>query len=304
MGAKTEIAWTDSTWTPIRARVKEGPLAGHVGPHCERVSQGCVNCYSETNNGRCLPANGTGLPFNRQSRDKVDIFVDEKILTHPLHWKAARRIFVCSQTDLFGEWVTDEMIDRVFAVMALCPQHTFQCLTKRPERMRKHVGAMGTRCNSSFDDYDASRRVGARHCAESYPMHKKRWPLPNVWLGVSCEDQKTADERIPLLLQTPAAVRFVSLEPLLGPVDLPPDWLAFERCGGGHITRSTKLDWVILGGESGPGARPMHLDWVRSVRDQCQSAGVAFFFKQAIIGGKKVSMPVLDGRRHAEVPRP
>ena len=282
MGAKTEIAWTDSTWTPIRARVKEGPLAGHVGPHCERVSQGCVNCYSETNNGRCLPANGTGLPFNRQSRDKVDIFVDEKILTHPLHWKAARRIFVCSQTDLFGEWVTDEMIDRVFAVMALCPQHTFQVLTKRAERMQKYADKASA---GAFLD----RCAGEKYLA-SYPQHKRTaWPLPNVWLGVSCEDQKTADERIPLLLQTPAAVRFVSLEPLLGAISLrwmsawpgSPHGAALKPTGDtNHLDGLRLLDWVIAGGESGPGARPMHPDWVRGIRDQCVAAKVPFFFKQ------------------------
>ena len=301
MGAKTEIAWTDSTWTPIRARVKEGPLAGHVGPHCERVSQGCVNCYSETNNGRCLPANGTGLPFNRQSRDKVDIFVDEKILTHPLHWKAARRIFVCSQTDLFGEWVTDEMIDRVFAVMALCPQHTFQVLTKREGRMQAWISAVhgaqrfGDLNEAARDIWAPHRHMFRSSCGisilptQKHGMVPDNWPLPNVWLGVSCENERTIMERAGLLKQTPAALRFLSLEPLLGPP--------------GRI-KLAGISWVIVGGESGPGARPMHLDWVRSVRDQCQSAGVAFFFKQAIIGGKKVSMPVLDGRRHAEVPRP
>src|ERR1035438_9884259 len=155
MAANPPIEGTESTWTPIRARVradaKEIALAkgytsllpviqpGRVGPHCQKVSPGCARCYSETNNERCLTHNGTGLPFDRRSRDLVEMFVDEKILMQPLHWKKPRRVFVCSQTDLFAEFVTDEMIDRVFAVMGLCPQHTFQVLTKRAERMIEYM---------------------------------------------------------------------------------------------------------------------------------------------------------------------
>jgi protein gp37 len=163
MGQNTEISWTDSTWTPIRARVKEDAahvaqskgysslvhiaqkMAGHIGPHCEHMSPACEFCYSDTNNSRCLPSNGTGLPFDRRSRDLVDIFLDEKILLQPLKWRQPKRIFVCSQTDLFGEFVPDEMIDRVFAVMSLCPRHTFQCLSKRPERMSRYLNDKGRR---------------------------------------------------------------------------------------------------------------------------------------------------------------
>ena len=141
MGQSTGISWTDSTWSPLRVRVKnDAPdiakakgyislvriaekMVGHVGPHCEHVSEGCRECYSGTNNHRCLPANGTGLPFDRRSRDLVDPFIDEKILAQPMHWKGGRKIFVENQSDLFGEWVPEEDIDQVFAVMALCPQH-------------------------------------------------------------------------------------------------------------------------------------------------------------------------------------
>ncbi len=303
MGATSKISWTDASWTPIRARVKDNApeiaaqkgysslvqiaerMKGHVGPHCEHASSGCDNCYSETNNSRCLPANGTGLPFDRRSRDLVDIFLDEKILMQPLHWKKPRKIFVCSQTDLFGEFVTDEIIDRVFAVMALCRQHTFQVLTKRAERMNQYLA----------DDVNQA----SAHMAEDQLFQQLHgvatmgtdWPLSNVWLGVSVEDQKRADERIPHLLRTPAAVRFLSVEPMLEAIEI-----QLPRCGCSAETPGTVLQgssfhgllcdkrrpihWVICGGESGPNARPFDLAWARSLRDQCEAAGVAFFMKQ------------------------
>jgi len=227
MSSKSKIEWTDATWTPIRARRKD---TGKVGVHCVKVSPECANCYSSTFNKRNLPSHGTGLDFTVLNGEKVDIFCDENILLQPLKWKRPRKIFVCSQTDLFGEFVSDEMIDRVFAVMALCPQHTFQLLTKRAERMHKYVSSA----------------------------------TANVWIGVTAGTQRSADERNPWLVETPAAVRFVSAEPLLEAVKLD----------------LTGIDWVIAGGESGYGARPMHPDWVRALRDQCQAAGVAFHFKQ------------------------
>jgi len=169
----------------------------------------------------------------------------------PLHWKKPRRIFVDSMSDLFHEKVPTHFIDQVFIVMARAEHHIFQVLTKRPQRMMEYI-------------------------LDFYPPG---WVYENIWLGVSCEDQKTADERIPWLLSTPTAVRFVSCEPLLEEIDL-------EMAGAIHIgapgsaTTWRKLDWLICGGESGPGARPMHPDWARSIRDQCQAAGVPFFFKQ------------------------
>lgn len=311
MGAKTEISWTDATWTPIRARVKQDAaaiaeqkgygslvqiskdMAGRVGPHCEKASPGCQHCYSETNNSRCLPHNGTGLPFDRRSRDLVDIHLDEKILLQPLRWKKGRRIFVCSQTDLFGEFVPDELIDRVFAVMALCPQHTFQVLTKRADRMQRWA-AERTGSSRAIDVriYKHVFRENGGPLGDAFPG----WPLPNVWLGVSVEDQRRADERIPHLLRTPAAIRFLSCEPLLEELQL---WklrsLDYHQNSVGYETYPLagmqampdcdwphpKIDWVIAGGESGPGARPFDLAWAESLRDQCRAAGTPFFMKQA-----------------------
>ena len=185
-------------------------------------------------------------------------------------------------TDLFGEWVTDEEIDRVFAVMALSPQHVFQVLTKRPERMREYLTepAMPGRVEAWATD------LSGMVIAPGWP---RNWPLKNVWLGVSVEDQQRAEERIPELLACPAAVRFISAEPLMGPVVLTgmDCWRGAAGLDGesweqepvrpGHMNG---LDWAIIGGESGPGARPMDVAWARSLVAQCQAAGVAVFVKQ------------------------
>jgi protein gp37 len=206
----------------------------------------------------------------------------EDALTEPLHWRKPQRIFVNSMSDLFHEDVPDTFIDRVFAVMALCPQHTFQLLTKRADRMR---------------DYMLSRSTSAYFwkaaCPDGYAFDYQGisllpFPLPNVWLGVSVENQRFADERIPLLLQTPAAVRFISAEPLLGPVDLTRVqtdtgvvnalW-NYERRDDAPAPWS-RIEWVIVGGESGPGARVCDVAWVRSIVQQCQAAGVPVFVKQ------------------------
>ena len=269
MGAETEIAWCDSTWSPIRARVLDGPNAGRVGPHCERVSPGCKNCYSETFNARLLPFNGTGLPFNRQSRYLVEHFVDEKILEQPLHWRKPKRIFVESQSDLFGEWVLDDFIDRVFAVMALCPQHTFLTLTKREKRMLEYLTA--SREETSWMHHLSAAAYGRDYLplegSNAYNFKvipNFSWPLPNVWIGVSVEDRKNKG-RIDVLRQTPAALRFLSLEPLLedlGELDL------------------AGISLCIIGGESGPGARPCDVAWIRSIVRQCGAAGVPCFVKQ------------------------
>lgn len=297
MGDKTAIEWTDATWTPIRARRKSN---GKVGFHCEHVSEACRNCYAEVMNKRGL---FTGLPYARQFRDEVEIFLGEVALLAPLKWKKPRKIFVCSMTDLFADFVPDEMIDKIFAVMAGSPQHTFQVLTKRPERMRAYMSALV--CGGGYRPY--VRRPGwkARDPRDGDRLllldAGQTWPLRNVWLGVTVENQKTADERVPHLLATPAAIRFLSCEPLLGPIDLRQLRIADEPHSRTHdalsgISSDTpwgyvrsgiadpmsrgKLDLVITGGESGPHARPMHPDWARSLRDQCVAAGVPFFFKQ------------------------
>ncbi|SHW42905.1 bacteriophage protein gp37 [Mycobacteroides abscessus subsp. abscessus] len=262
MGDKTRIEWTDATWNPVTG--------------CDKVSPGCDHCYAETFAERWRGTRGhyfeTG--FDVQLRpDKLDL---------PLRWTKPRRIFVNSMSDLFHARVPDEYIARVFAVMALAPQHTFQVLTKRHGRMRSLL--------SSAYFLHAVSRVWAEPPTDwtlprdwSVPV----WPLPNVWLGVSAEDQKRADLRIPALLDTPAAVRFVSAEPLLGPIDLHGDPI-----GKDSVFWIGHLDWVIVGGESGPGARPMHPDWARSMRDQCVAAGVPFLFKQW--GEHRIAIPGQD----------
>ncbi len=189
-------------------------------------------------------------------------------------------IFVCAHGDLFAEGVDQVWIDHVFAVMALAPQHTFQVLTKRPERMREYILGMSSR-RGFIAGYGALVRGGnlPDHYETAYEAVAK--PLPNVWLGVSVEDQKRADERIPILLDTPAAVRWISAEPLLGPLDLVTFLGGTLRIGNIFIkVPAVRLDWVVAGGESGPDARPMHPDWARSLRDQCAAAEVPFLFKQ------------------------
>jgi protein gp37 len=319
MGHKSKIEWTQSSWTPIRARVKENAaviakkkgytslvqiakkMAGRVGPHCEKVSAGCTNCYSETNNMRCLPSNGTGLPFDRRSRDLVDCFVDKKILAQPLHWKEPRDVFVCSQTDLFGEWVPDKFIDMVFAIMALTPQHTYECLTKRPERALSYLSHQQGTAYEGTGKVEwwsvAKQRIEKlmefpdflpRDGRYTYPRSIPKWPLPNVWMGTSCEDQITANKRIHELLQIPAAVHWISAEPLLGPIDLTAKWCEKTETAHECDTVVSRLDWVVTGQESGRGTRSMDLDWVRSLRDQCKAAGAAFFMKQICKNGRKI----------------
>jgi protein gp37 len=293
MADKSAIEWCDSTWNPTRG--------------CSRVSPGCGGpghaggCYAE---GVAARFSNAGFPYHGFAERKRTgskwtgkVALIDHMLAIPLRWKEPRRIFVNSMSDLFHEALSDSDIDKVFAVMALCSQHTFQVLTKRPQRMADYIsynrhsligaGDVCTRIATAVDalsDDDHIRMLSPQNV-------RRRWPLPNVWLGVSVEDQTRADERIPLLLETPAAVRFLSCEPLLGPVDLrflqpgdPP--VEIDALAGTHgVLRphrgiSPRLDWVIAGGESGPRARPMHPAWARSLRDQCAAAEVPFFFKQ------------------------
>ncbi len=312
MGAKTGIAWTDSTWSPLRARIKTDALEiasakgytslvqiltatkpsgelrsppGKVGHHCEHASPGCELCYSETNNGRCLPANGTGLPFDRRSRDLTDMFLDDGIMEWPLRWKRPRRIFVESQSDLFGEFVPDSLIDEVFATISLCPHHAFQVLTKRARRMLEYMtGGWQRRVGTVLTGRAKKGEITPMQLSDAL-VTLAFGTLPHVWLGVSCEDQQRADERIPLLLQTPAAVRWASYEPALGPINFSryipgrvnPNWT-------GRADDSPRsewgLDWIVIGGESGAGARPMDIGWARATLKQCRVTRTPVFVKQ------------------------
>ena len=273
MSAKSAIEWTDATWNPVTG--------------CTKVSQGCHHCYAERDWAR-LAAPRTP-PNIYTGRDFTDVRCHPEKLDIPLRWTKPRRIFVNSMSDLFHESVPDEFILKVFDVIRQCQNgyapgldklaawHTFQILTKRPERMRDFCTRLRFREKLYLSPFNA-------------PDFNPMTSLRNTWLGVSVEDQATADERIPLLLQTPAAVRWVSAEPLLGPVNLrcvaPFDDFHTDALDTPDPTR--KLRWIVAGGESGPKARPMHPDWVRSLRDQCQAAGVAFFMKQITEHGRKV----------------
>ena len=265
MSDKTGISWANATWNPITG--------------CAKVSQGCKNCYALRDWAR-LAANPKTIYHGREF---TDVRCHPERLDQPLRWTRSRLIFVNSMSDLFHEDVPDDFIDKVFAVMGLSGKHTFQVLTKRPERMKAY---MASRAKSVEYFERAAREMGYTFKFEfdGKTHGTLSWPLPNVWLGVSVENQETADERIPLLLQTPAAVRWVSAEPLLGPADLPGLFFyGTERTGGVEPLRKHRhplIDWVVVGGESGPKARPMNPDWARSLRDQCAEAGVPFFFKQ------------------------
>lgn len=290
----TTIEWTrgddgsaGKTWNPVRG--------------CTRVSEGCTHCYAERMAARNLPemrSPTTGKPFAILTKSgprwtgKVELI--ESKLEEPLHWKKPRRVFVNSMSDLFHEALPDEAIDRVFAVMALCPDHTFQILTKRPERILKYFSGDCLQARiAAFqwgiieDRVDPLDRRSDDIRATALDPDED-WPLPNVWLGVSVENQ-AAKDRIDTLREVPAAVRFLSIEPLL------------EDIG---VLDLRGISWVIVGAESGPGARPFNEDWARLTRDQCSENGVAFFYKQNAHNGHKIPTPELDGKRWVEFPQP
>jgi protein gp37 len=237
MSTNTHIEWTDATWNTLSG--------------CTRISEGCLNCYIE----RTPPFRMAHRRFDSPAiGGKTGIILHENRLDLPLHWRNPRRVFVNSLADLFHDDVPTEHIAKVFATMARAERHTFQVLTKRPARMRSLLADGGFRLMEATSDE-----------ATAQALYDAPWPLPNVWIGTSVESQKWADVRVPQLLRTEAAVRFLSCEPLLGPIKL---------------ASTDGIDWVIVGGESGPGARPMHPAWARQLRDQCQTAGTAFFLKQ------------------------
>ena len=296
MSAHSSIEWTDATWPIVQG--------------CSYESPGCTHCYAVPLIWRMAhnPDPKISKPLKglvRKQGAKLlwsgKVALREDRLGWPIAWRAPRRIFVPSHGDLFHPDVPDDFIDKVFAVMALCPQHTFQVLTKRAERMRAYLSQFDQRgryvCSSTRDQIGPDPRDGNRLLLLE---GDQEWPLPNVHLGVSAERQAEADERVPELLATPAAKRFVSLEPLLAPIDLQ------HLFNGETLTDAVegmsespvvdmgdrllainprywthpRLDWVIAGGESGPKARPPHPTWFTTLRDSCAHAGVPFFFKQ------------------------
>ena len=296
MADGTKIEWTDATWNPVTG--------------CSVVSPGCKHCYAMRLAGGRMKNHpsraGLTQPTDAGPVWTGEVRFNEQWLNQPLDWSKPRMIFVCAHCDLFHEDVPDDWIDRIFAIMALCPQHTFQVLTKRAERMRDYMrsctlerlaASVPTPSNPRMSKHEVDARITASPpaVAELYHCSRPEWPLRNVWLGVSVEDQKRADERVPHLLDTPAAVRWVSAEPLLGPVDLS----GYLRVAGGSFDGDPlagafmaqaiedgtgwarpALDWVVAGGESGPGSRPMHPHWVERIRDDCAAVGVPFHFKQ------------------------
>lgn len=320
MSDSSNIEWTDATWNPV------------VG--CSRVSAGCDHCYAVGMTRRLegmSKAGGFGLTGNRKevyrgltielpqaAFDKGcgvngrhfngEVRCVEEALSVPLGWKKPKRIFVNSMSDLFHPKVPFEFIDRVFAVMLLCRQHKFQILTKRPERMAEWFSHQ---LPDGWEPLNTFQRVvlhavaccndvlGRPFGGEEHAYEEEiTWPSPNVWLGTSCEDQAAADERVPHLIRCPATVRFLSCEPLLGPIDL-------DQCGATpcEAVRSPDdiapsqpwrgVDWVIVGGESGPRARSCDVDWIRSIVRQCREAAVPCFVKQmgSLIGATDPSGP-------------
>ncbi len=287
MGSKTNIEWTDSTWSPMRG--------------CSRVSRGCDNCYamrfahrfntpSETS-----PFHGLTLVRDGHLDWSGEVRLVPSALSVPLKWTRPRDVFVNSQSDTFAR--AARYATPIFGVMAACQRHRFQVLTKRPggaldwaRRVEDEANSRGISCPQVCMTRAVGYGVAIRDAATD-----PGWPLPNVMLGVSVEDQEQAEVRVPLLMKMPAALRFLSCEPLLGPLDLR-RWLARGPDG------SPQIAWVIVGGESGPGSREMRQEWVASVRDQCQEAGCKFFFKQWGGVNKSAAGRSLDGRTWSERP--
>ncbi len=280
----TGIEWTDETWNTI------------VG--CSRISEGCKNCYAAT------AANSARLQQFWQYQEVKDwngqvVFVENQLMK-PFEWKKPKRIFVCSMSDLFHENIPDEWRDgvaaalrhRIFSVIALNPRHTFQILTKRPNQMRDYLQGAKQRIRRA--SVDMGRKFNLPYeLWESYETCQFDWPLKNVWVGVTAENQKAASERIPVLLRTPAALRFISFEPLLEPISLqlvpmasttlPQRWEDAQQ----EVVKVIEevealpfLDWAIIGGESGKNARACHIEWIRHLVKQCQVLEIPVFVKQ------------------------
>lgn len=284
----SKIAWTNDTWNPVTG--------------CSKVSPGCANCYAETlATTRLVGKDGySGLPWTPENA-AVNVVLRPERLDAPLRQKKPKLIFVNSMSDVFHELIPEDYIDQMFAVMAMASHHTFQVLTKRPERMREYLSWNNNGDSYDFEDrrsrvldavderlglYQHDRGSDKRSAIARDPRRAFDWPLPNVWVGTSVENARWRT-RIDELRATPAAVRFLSAEPLLGPLDnvvVKTASLGFSVLAAmSAVTKLdlTGIDWVIVGGESGRVRRPFDMAWARDIRDACVAQGAAFFYKQS-----------------------
>ncbi len=301
----SKIEWTESTWNPVTG-------CSHAG------SRGCDNCYAARLAATRLKHNpryeGLIIEERRQvlGLDRIryecrygwtgEVRCHEDLLDAPLHWRKPRKVFVCSMSDLFHEDVPDNFINEVFAKMGMCRHHTFQVLTKRVGRMKAYLEhtAHGSRLFRLIDQRESEAPVYIQRAISAGGSWLIDWPFKNVWLGVSVSTQAEADEKIPILLSIPAAVRFVSIEPMLEEITVQRyRYLTYRELD----LQKPGLDWVIVGAESGPNRRPCNIEWVRRVIDDCVGAGVPVFVKQIHDGkGKVVHMPTVNGQVWNQMP--
>ncbi len=346
----TSIEWCDHTINPIKFRLKlaqavEGVLTPMAEPvlvnMCTKCSPACTHCYAEAMTRRWWPKEAGTFPgYTLKALERGEFVIDESKLEEVLRRRKPTRYFWCDMTDLFHPSVPFELVNQCLATMILSPQHTHLLLTKRPDRMAEYLLDYRSALGMKTDEL-AWKLAACRDGERLSRLYRPRindvgvWPPRNVWHGTTVENQECADDRIPHLLRCPAAIRFLSCEPLLGPIDLDlsydgPEFARRIRRVDPCANRRGEgvIDWVIAGGESGAGARSMHPDWARSLRDQCQAAGVAFFFKQwgswypddrgwggyqnqrkldggvvmTNYGGKRAAGRLLDGREWNELP--
>lgn len=288
MGSNSNIEWTGDTWNPL---ISYNIETGKRGWFCVHVSEGCRHCYAETMNKNLYFGNGLAYTAQNVGKQRTEFsFKGQSALYWPIRAREPRRIFPFSMTDLFGSWVTDQQLIDIFGVMALAHWQTFQVLTKRIDRARDFLQTD----HGIIDQFRAIQEGGGiapREIFKALDIKRRdgvqwQWPLPNVWIGTSVEDQPSAEKRIPDLLETPAAVRWISAEPLLGEIDIR-DWIpssdgfVSSPQGPWHVDDGAPfINWVVAGYESGKDARPRNPSYVRRLRDQSVEAGVPFLFKQ------------------------
>lgn len=305
----SNIEWCDATANPIHLIREDGTNGGH---YCQKLSPGCLHCFAEEMNQSNYFKFASHLPYS--GKPPENLIFDEQVMQKLVKTRSPKVVFLCSMTDLFGNWVPDEWIYKAFSYMAIASQHKFLILTKRPKRMAKLLLSGGKQqIRRGAVDVGRSMNLSPERY-ESFETCEWDWPLPNVGLGTSVENQKVAGDRITDLLGCPAAMLFLSCEPLLEELNL----ISHEQDGrscnyllntwetrrsgaggavaGGRISPygNDGINWVIGGGESGPGARPCHIDWIRSLVRQCQQTKTAVFVKQ--LGSQVIdSTPYIDG---------